>query len=73
MFVSWQSDLVNTKESVLPVCDQPYHTKKEKYRMGRRLKFCGTVHCLSDVSADWKKTLPYPFLSLKTATLTLLN
>ena len=23
-----QSDLVNTKESVLPVCDKPYHTNK---------------------------------------------
>ena len=25
--VRWQSDLVNTKESVHPVCDKPYHTK----------------------------------------------
>ena len=23
------SDLVNTKESILPVCDKPYHTVKE--------------------------------------------
>jgi len=24
--VRWQSDLVNTSEIVLPVCDEPYHT-----------------------------------------------
>ena len=35
MIVSWQSGLVNTKESVLPVCAKPYHTNK-KYRKGRR-------------------------------------
>ena len=26
--VRLQSDLVNTKASILPVCDKPYHTKK---------------------------------------------
>ena len=26
--VGWQSDLVNTKENILPVCDKPYHTNK---------------------------------------------
>jgi len=25
----WQSDLENTKESILPVCDKPYHKIKE--------------------------------------------
>ena len=30
MIVRWQSDLVNTKESLLTVCDQPYHTNKQK-------------------------------------------
>jgi len=30
MIVRWQSDLVNTKESVLPVCDKPYQTNKRK-------------------------------------------
>jgi len=24
--VRWLSDLVNTKESILPVCDKPYYT-----------------------------------------------
>jgi len=42
--VRWQSDLVNTKESVLPVCDQPYHTNKIYDRNGSRLKICVTVH-----------------------------
>jgi len=23
-----QSDLINTKESILPICDNPYHTNK---------------------------------------------
>jgi len=40
-----QFDLVNTKESILP--DKLYHKNKEKYRNGRRLKFCGTVHWAS--------------------------
>jgi len=26
--VRWQSDLVNTKESILPVCDKPNTTNK---------------------------------------------
>jgi len=36
--VGWQSDLVNTKESVLPVCDKPYQTDNELQQNGRRLK-----------------------------------
>jgi len=36
--------VVNTKESVLSVCDKPYHTNKKKNRKGRRLTFHGTVH-----------------------------
>jgi len=27
--VRWQADLVNTKESILPVCDKLYHKIKE--------------------------------------------
>jgi len=46
MIVRWQSDLENTKESVLSDCDKPYHTNKKNLRKERRLKFCGTVHCL---------------------------
>ena len=30
MIVRWQSDLVNTKESVLPVRNKPYYTNKRK-------------------------------------------
>jgi len=30
LIVRWQSNLVNTEESVLPVCDKPYHTNKKK-------------------------------------------
>jgi len=42
LIVRWQTDLVNAKESVLSVCDQPYIRTGEKYRKGRRLKFCET-------------------------------
>jgi len=31
--VSWQSDLVNTKESVLPVFHKPYNTNKNTTEM----------------------------------------
>jgi len=30
MIVGWQSDIVNTKESVLPFCDKPYHMNTRK-------------------------------------------
>jgi len=30
MIVRWHSGLVNTKESLLPVWDKPYHTNKSK-------------------------------------------
>jgi len=42
--VRLQSDAVNTKEIVLPVCDKPYNTRTSDYRSGRRLKNCGTMH-----------------------------
>jgi len=31
------SDLENTKESILPVCDKPYHKIKEKMSLGEEL------------------------------------
>jgi len=30
MIVRWQSYLVNTKESVIPICDKPYISKEQK-------------------------------------------
>ena len=36
--VSWQSDLENTKESILPVCDKPYHKIKENMRLGEEIE-----------------------------------
>jgi len=33
-FVMWQSDQLNAKESVLPVCDKPYHTNKFRTESG---------------------------------------
>ena len=36
--VSWQSDLENTKESTLPVCDKPYHKVKANMPHGEELK-----------------------------------
>jgi len=35
--VRWQPDLVNTKESVLPVCDEPYYTNKGKQQKGEEI------------------------------------
>jgi len=32
MIVRLQADIVNTKESELPVCDQPYRTNRRKVR-----------------------------------------
>ena len=36
--VSWQSDLENTKESILSVCDKPYHKIKETMPLGEELE-----------------------------------
>jgi len=36
--VSWQSDLENTQESILPVCDQPYHKINENMTLGEELE-----------------------------------
>jgi len=36
--VSWQSDLENTKESILPDCDKPYHKIKENMPLGEELE-----------------------------------
>jgi len=36
--VSLQSDLENTKESILPVCDKPYHKIKENMPHGEELE-----------------------------------
>ena len=44
--VSWQSDLENTKESILPVCDKPYHNIKENMPHGEELEKCGTIHLI---------------------------
>jgi len=36
-FVSWQSDLEETKQSILPVCDKSYHTIKENMPLGEEI------------------------------------
>jgi len=33
-----QSDLVNTKESVPPVCDKPYHTNQGTIQKGEEIE-----------------------------------
>jgi len=33
--VRWQSNLVNTKESIFPVCDDSYHRNKKKVQKGK--------------------------------------
>jgi len=49
--VSWQSDLVNTNEIVLVITGT-----KKNYIKGRRLTFCGTMHC-DDANPSW--CMPY--------------
>jgi len=44
MIVRGQYDVVNSKESVLPVCDKNYHTNKRKVQKGEEFKLvrdCG--------------------------------
>ena len=36
--IRWQSDLVTTKQNVLPVCDKPYHTNKEILQKGEEIE-----------------------------------
>ena len=36
--VSWQSDLENTKENILPVCDKHCHKIKENMPLGEELE-----------------------------------
>ena len=36
--VSWQSDLENTKESIIPVSDKLYHKIKETMPLGKELE-----------------------------------
>ena len=36
--VKWKSDLVNTNESILPVCDEPYYTNKRKAQKGEEIE-----------------------------------
>jgi len=36
--VGWHSDLENTKESILPVCDKPYQKIKENMPLGEELE-----------------------------------
>jgi len=38
MIVRWQSDQVNTKESVLPVGDKPYHMNKRNVQKGEEIE-----------------------------------
>jgi len=45
MPLGWQSDLINTNESVLPVWDKPFTRTKEKYRKGGDWSLAGTMHC----------------------------
>jgi len=65
-FVRWQSDLVNTIESILPVCHKPYHKIKENLpHWGGGLKLCGTMHYkrymnILDMKCDVLNTGVYP-------------
>ena len=39
-----QSDLVHTKESILPVCDKPYHTNKRKLQKREDIEVLRNFH-----------------------------
>jgi len=43
--VRWQSDLVNAKESELPVCEKSYHTNNGFQQNGEGIKNCRTMQC----------------------------
>ena len=47
--VSWQCDLVNSKESIPCVCDTPYHKNNIQYRKGRSLEEA-CIACLGVLS-----------------------
>jgi len=54
MIVGWHSDQVNTKESILPFCDKPYHTNKRRVQIGEgieALQNCAFTDILVTVSA----------------------
>jgi len=38
MIVRWHSDLLNTKENILPVCDKPYHTNQRRVQKGGKIE-----------------------------------
>ena len=42
--VRWQSDLVYTIQSVLRVCDKPYHMNNGFQQMWAEIIICGTMH-----------------------------
>ena len=48
MMVRLLSDIVNTKGSVLPVCDKPYHTNKRKVRKGEEIEVFRNCALLSN-------------------------
>jgi len=53
----WQSDIVYTKESVLPVCDKPYHTNKRKVQKRERiLRNCALLIRATVIQAPTKST-----------------
>jgi len=49
MIVRWQYDLVNKKESILHVCDKPYHKNKKKYRKGEEFEILQKSCCKADI------------------------
>jgi len=61
--VGWQSDLVNTKESIIPVCDKPYHTNKiilQKWEAIEKLR----NYALKNIGTDCIVTLLFNTLLL---------
>jgi len=59
--VRWQSDIVNTTESELPVCDKPYHTSKGKLQKREKIEVLwnyplAPIIEIIDSYALWRKT-----------------
>ena len=55
--VSWQSDLENTKESIFPVCDKPYHKITENMLL---VEECENL----ELSIAWKFTCSVIYLQI---------
>ena len=68
--VRWQSDKVYTKESVLPVCDKPYHMNNGFQQMWAKIKkMCIYAYNLACTFLLKYICLVFPFIVMVSITL----